>query len=58
MASHKSASNAVINAEGKTEQEITILSKEYADLAEQVKEVKDEKKEIEKIEEKGKKLYI
>jgi len=58
VSSHDQASNSVMNAEGKTEQEITILSKEYADLAEQVKEVKDEKKEIEKIEEKGKKLNI
>ena len=38
VASHEPASNAVINAEGKTEQEITELSKEYAELAEQVKE--------------------
>jgi hypothetical protein len=32
----------VINAEGKTEQEITELSKEYAALAEQVKEEEEE----------------
>src|ERR1035437_4869797 len=38
VASHQPASNAVMNAEGKTEQEITDLSKEYAALAEQVKE--------------------
>jgi low affinity Fe/Cu permease len=38
VASHQPASNAVINAEGKTEQEITELSKEYAALAEQVKQ--------------------
>src|SRR5665647_1180841 len=38
VASHQPASNAVINAKGKTEQEITELSKEYAALAEQVKE--------------------
>ena len=38
VASHEPASNAVINAEGKTEQEITELSKEYAELAEHVKE--------------------
>jgi low affinity Fe/Cu permease len=38
VASHEPASNAVINAEEKTEQEITELSKEYAALAEQVKE--------------------
>jgi low affinity Fe/Cu permease len=38
VASHAPANNAVINAEGKTEQEITELSKEYAALAEEVKE--------------------
>src|ERR1035437_2292695 len=38
VSSHETASNAVINAEEKTEQEITELSKEYAALAEQVKE--------------------
>ena len=43
VASHEQANNAVINAEGKTESEITILSKEYAELAEQVNEVKVEK---------------
>ena len=43
VASHELANNAVINAEGKTESEITILSKEYAELAEPVKEVKEEK---------------
>jgi hypothetical protein len=32
-----------MNAEEKTEFEITILSKEYAELAEQVKEEKEEK---------------
>ena len=37
VASHKSASNAVINAEGKTEREITELSKEYAELTKLVK---------------------
>ena len=42
IASHEPASNAVINAEGKTEQEITELSKEYAALAEQVKEEEEE----------------
>jgi len=35
VASHEPASNAVINAEGKTEDELTELSKEYAELAEQ-----------------------
>lgn len=39
VASHKAASNAVINAEEKTEDEIVELSKEYADLAEQTKEL-------------------
>ena len=40
VASHEPASNAVINTEQKTERELTELSKEYAELAEQVKEVK------------------
>ena len=35
VASHKPASNAVMNAEEKTEDELTKLSKEYAELAEQ-----------------------
>jgi low affinity Fe/Cu permease len=43
VASHKAANNAVMNAEEKTEDEITELSKEYTELAEQIKE-----KEIEK----------
>lgn len=34
VASHESASNTVINAEEKSEHEITILSKEYAKLEE------------------------
>ena len=38
VASNKSASNAVINAEEKTELEITELSKEYAVLVEQLNE--------------------
>ena len=38
VASHENASNAVINVEEKTEQEITELSKEYNELAEKVKE--------------------
>ena len=37
VASHEPASNAVINAEEKTEQEITELTKEYTELAERVK---------------------
>jgi low affinity Fe/Cu permease len=41
VASHKPANNAVINAEDKTEAEITELSKEYADLAEKVKVVEE-----------------
>ena len=42
VASHKAASNAVMNAEEKTEEEIAELSKEYTDLAGQIKEVKKE----------------
>ena len=37
VASHEPANNKVINAEGKTEQEVTELSKEYTVLAEQAK---------------------
>ena len=40
VASNESASNSVINAEEKTEHEITELSKEYVELAERIK--KDE----------------
>jgi hypothetical protein len=36
--SNKAASNAIINAETKTEHEITELAKEYTELAEQAKE--------------------
>jgi len=36
VASNESAKNAVINIEKKTEHEINELSKEYADLAEQI----------------------
>jgi low affinity Fe/Cu permease len=43
VASHEPASNAVINAEEKTEDEITELSKEYAELVEQTKEEEEEK---------------
>jgi len=43
LASHEPASNAVINLEKKTEHELTQLSKEYADLAEQIKENIDDK---------------
>jgi low affinity Fe/Cu permease len=35
IASHENASNAVINVEGKTEFELTSLSKEYDELVEQ-----------------------
>ncbi len=38
ITSHEPASNAVINAEVKTEKEITELAKEYSDLAEQAVE--------------------
>jgi low affinity Fe/Cu permease len=41
VASHETASNAVINIEEKTEHEIAELSKEYAELAEQAKERED-----------------
>ena len=43
VASHKAANNAVMNAEEKTEDEITELSKEYTELAEQIKEVEGKK---------------
>ena len=42
VSSHETASNSVINAEEKTEREITKLSREYTDLAEQVKELEAE----------------
>jgi len=42
VSSHEPAKNSVINAEGKTEREITVLSKEYSELAVQVKEIEDE----------------
>lgn len=42
VSSHETASNSVINAEEKTEREITELSREYAELVEQVKEIEDE----------------
>lgn len=41
VSSHEPANNLVINAEEKTEREITELSKEYAELAEQVKTLED-----------------
>ena len=42
VASNKAASNAVINAEEKTEEEITELSKEYTVLVEQIKIVEEQ----------------
>jgi low affinity Fe/Cu permease len=45
VSSHESANNSVINAEGMTEREITELSKEYYELAEQVKELIEEEEE-------------
>lgn len=42
VASHDTASNAVMNAEIKTEREITELSKEYSELAEQIKDLEKE----------------
>jgi low affinity Fe/Cu permease len=45
VSSHEPASNAVMNAEIKTEREITELSKEYSNLAEQIKELDEELKE-------------
>ena len=42
VASHEPANNAVLNVDNKTEHEIIELSKEYAELAEQVKEVQEE----------------
>lgn len=40
--SHKTASNVVLNADLKTEREITELSKEYSELAEKLKELDEE----------------
>jgi len=42
VSSHEPASNSVINLEEKTEREITELSKEYEELAEQVKTLEDQ----------------
>jgi len=41
VASHEPANNSVMNAEEKTEHELTILSKEYVELIELVKEEKE-----------------
>jgi low affinity Fe/Cu permease len=38
VASHEPASNSVMNAEGKTEDELTELAKGYSELAEQTRE--------------------
>ncbi len=46
VSSHEQASNAVIDVEGKTEREITELSKEYSELE---KKVKEEEKAIQNI---------
>lgn len=43
VASHEPASNTVINLEQKTEQEITKLSLEYAELKELEKEIEEDK---------------
>jgi low affinity Fe/Cu permease len=45
VATHEPASNAVMNAEGKTEDELTELSKEYAELAKQKKQGKKKNSE-------------
>jgi low affinity Fe/Cu permease len=42
VSSHETASNAVLNADEKTEREITELSKEYSELAEKIKELDPE----------------
>ncbi|PKB18907.1 low affinity iron permease family protein [Flavobacterium sp. 5] len=45
ISSHEHASNTVLNAEIKTEREITELSKEYSELAEQIKDLNEDVKE-------------
>ena len=42
VSSHEPANNSVMNAEEKTEREISELSREYADLVEQVKDLEEE----------------
>ena len=42
VASHEPASNSVINIEGKTENELSIISIEYTELAEHAKRNKEE----------------
>lgn len=44
VSSHETASNAVINVDKKTEQEIIELQKEYTELASQIKEIEEEHK--------------
>jgi low affinity Fe/Cu permease len=46
IVSHESASNSVINAEEKTEHEISQLSKEYAELVEEVKEIESKENKL------------
>jgi low affinity Fe/Cu permease len=46
VSSHETASNAVMNAEVKTEREITELSKEYSELAEKIRELDEEISEL------------
>jgi len=53
VASHEPANNSVMNAEEKTELELTVLSKEYAELIELVKEKKEEDEKIVENEEKS-----
>src|ERR1035437_10049630 len=53
VASHEPANNSVINAEEKTEHELTILSKEYTELIELVQVKKEGNKEIVENEEKS-----
>jgi low affinity Fe/Cu permease len=43
VVSHEPAHNTVLNLEKKTEHELTELSKEYAELADQIKEQTDNK---------------
>jgi low affinity Fe/Cu permease len=46
VSSHEPASNAVINAEAKTEYELTELSKEYTELALQIEEEQEILEEV------------
>ncbi len=48
VSSHTAASNAVMNAEEKTEEEITELSKEYVELAEKTKADEEKIDQLEK----------